>query len=134
MMLTGIVRIGNEPTIRHTNNGDPVLELNLAYSYGRKGEDGKKPTQWIYASMFGPRGEKIVPYIKKGDQIFVTLNDVHISIYQKKDGSGEAYAMRAKVSEIELIGGRPESKPAEKSAPAPKPATGFEGMDDDIPF
>jgi single-strand DNA-binding protein len=139
MMLTGIVRIGNEPVMRATNSGDPVLELNLAYNYGRRDDSGKKPTQWIYASLYGNRGEKLVPYLKKGDQIFVCLNDVHVSIYQKKDGSGEAYAVRAKVQEIELIGNRaaemmPASQRPERQRPAPKPDAGFDAPDDDIPF
>jgi single-strand DNA-binding protein len=138
MMMTGVVRIGNEPVMRTTPNGDQVLELSLAYNYGRKSEDGKKPSQWIQASFWGTRAEKLQPYLKKGDQIFVSLTDVHVSIYEKKDGSGTGASIRAKIGEVELIaGGRTEgqAKPEAKASAKPKADAGsFNDLDDDIPF
>ena len=138
MIMNGNVRIGNEPVMRTTPNGDQVMELSLAYNYGRKGEDGKKPSQWIQASFWGSRAEKLQPYLKKGDQIFVSLTDVHVTIYEKKDGSGTGASIRAKIGEVELIaGGRSEAQPkVEAKAPAkPKADAGsFNDLDDDLPF
>lgn len=135
MIMCGVVRIGNEPVMRTTTGGDQVLELSLAYNYGRKGDDGKKPTQWISASMWGSRAEKLQPYLKKGDQIFVNLTDVHVTIYEKKDGSGQAHAVRAKVGEIELIaGGRSEARAEQKAEKPAAKAGSFDDLDDDIPF
>lgn len=139
MIMNGNVRIGNDPVMRTTPDGQQVLQLSLVYNYGRKGEDGKKPSQWIDASFWGSRAEKLQPYLKKGDQIFVSLTDVHVNIYERKDGGGVGASIRAKVGEIELIpGGRAESKdePAAKSAvkaPA-KPAGSIDELDDDVPF
>ena len=141
MIMNGNVRIGNDPVMRTTPNGDQVLELSLAYNYGRKGEDGKKPSQWIQASFWGSRAEKLQPYLKKGDQVFVSLTDVHVSIYERKDGGGTGASIRAKIGEIELIAGgrseqkaedKPTAKPAAK-APA-KPAGSIDELDSDIPF
>ena len=137
MIQTGVVRIGNEPTIRSIASGDQVLELSLAYDYGRKGDDGKKPTQWIYASLWGSRAEKLKPYLKKGGQIFVVLSDVHMQTYEKKDGSGQATSMRARIEQLELLGGPREQTQHERDK-----ANGYQkdsksaldGLDDDIPF
>jgi single-strand DNA-binding protein len=135
MIMCGVVRIGNDPAMRTTPGGDQVLELSLAYNYGRKGDDGKKPTQWISASMWGSRAEKLHPYLKKGDQIFVNLTDVHVTVYEKKDGSGQAHAVRAKIGEIELIaGGRSEARAEQKSEKPAAKAGSFDDLDDDVPF
>lgn len=132
MIQTGIVRIGKDPELRTTAQGDQVMELSLAYNYGRKGDDGKKPTQWISASMWGSRAEKLQPYLKKGGQVFVVLTDVHVHSYEKKDGTS-GVALRGKVAEIELIGGAPAAEPKQEAKPA-KPAASFDDLDDDIPF
>jgi single-strand DNA-binding protein len=137
MIQTGVVRIGNDPAIRSTNNGDQVLELSLAYDYGRKGDDGKKPTQWIYASLWGTRAEKLKPYLKKGSQIFVVLSDVHMQTYEKKDGSGQATSMRARIEQVELLGGPREQSQHERDKAngyQKEPKSSLDGLDDDIPF
>jgi single-strand DNA-binding protein len=130
MIQTGIVRIGKDPELRTTAQGDQVMELSLAYNYGRKGDDGKKPTQWISASMWGSRAEKLQPYLKKGGQVFVVLTDVHVHSYEKKDGTS-GVALRGKLSEIELIGGAPAAEPRAESKPK---GGSLDDLDDDIPF
>ena len=137
-MFTKAFRIGNEPTIRYTQKGDAVMGLSLAYAYGRKGDDGKKPTQWIDASLWGKQAESLAPYLVKGGQIVATIDDLHIEEYEGRNGAGHKLAGR--VVNLELIGGKPESAPSQRSEPAAQPsprgggASGFDDMDDDIPF
>jgi len=126
MIMCGIVRIGNDPMVRTTPTGDQVLELSLAFNYGKKDQSGRKPSQWISAALWGARAEKLAPYLKKGDQVNVVLSEPHISTYEKKDGSGQGTSLRAKVSEIELIAGGRKDDAKEKP--------GINGLDDDIPF
>jgi single-strand DNA-binding protein len=121
MILAGVVRIGNDPSIRITPSGDQVMELSLAFNYGKKDESGKKPTQWISAALWGVRAEKLAPYLKKGGQVSVVLAEPHISTYDKKDGT-QGVSLRAKISEIELLAGS-KDEPKQKAA-----------LDDDIPF
>lgn len=138
MLTVGIARIGNEPVVRYTAEGKAVLDLSLAYNYGRKGQDGNTPTQWVKASLWGERGEKLQPYLQKGAQIFVQLADLHIETYAKKDGS-PGFDLRARIENVQLIGDR---KADQQPAPheqfqrrAPAPATSVpDGLDDDIPF
>ena len=53
MILTGLARIGKDAELRYTASNEPVANISLAFNYGRKGDDGKRPTQWIEASMWG---------------------------------------------------------------------------------
>lgn len=141
MKAFGIARLGRDGEIRHTAQGEVVASLSLAFSYGRKGQDGKQPTQWVEASLWGKRAEALAPYLRKGDQIGVTLEDVHIETYTGKNGEGHKLA--ARVLDVQLIGGQGgQSNPA-KPAVTAKPTnpigiapagSGFDDMDDDIPF
>jgi single-strand DNA-binding protein len=134
MLTVGIARIGNEPVVRYTSDGKAVLDLSLAYSYGRKGQDGNMPTQWVKASLWGERGEKLQPYLHKGAQIFVQLADLHIETFTKKDGTS-GFDLRARVDNVQLIGERKEQREAAPQRQAPAPASsGMDGLDDDLPF
>jgi single-strand DNA-binding protein len=139
MKSFGLARIGRDAEVRHTSNGDAVVSLSLAFTYGRKGEDGKRPTQWVDAALWGKRAEALAPYLLKGGQISVTLEDVHIETYQGKNG--EAFKLAGKVMDIELAGGgerqaAPAQHPTARPPVAPAPSgSGFDDIpDDDIPF
>jgi len=135
-MFNKLCRIGNDPVIRHTPAGDAVLGLSLAYSYGKKGEDGKKPTQWIDATIWGKQAEAVAPYFKKGDQISVSLDDLHIETYQK-DGA-ERSKLVGRVAAFDFVSGKadaqPAAKPTQSDKPAARPVQNFDSFPDDIPF
>ncbi|MEY3621187.1 MAG: hypothetical protein RL132_269 [Pseudomonadota bacterium] len=98
MLMVGVARVGNEPVARYTPDGKAVMDISLAFDYGRKGSDGRRPTQWVNAAMWGDRVERLQPYLSKGSQVFVTLSEPHIETYEKKDGSGQGFSMRARVT------------------------------------
>lgn len=133
MITIGLVRIGNEPVIRYTADNKPVLDLSLAYNYGRKGQDGKYPTQWVNASLWGDRAEKLLPYLHKGNQIVVHLSDVHIDTYPKKDGT-QGSNLKARIADLNLVnaGEKREEQPAAQSTA--QPARTFDDLPDDLPF
>ena len=130
--LYGIARIGRDTTIRHTQQGEAVAGLSLAFSYGRKGEDGKTPTNWLEGSLWGKRAEALAPHLVKGTSVMVTLNDVHIESFTKQDGTA-ASKMVGRVAEIEFVGAPAAARPA-PPPPPPKPAAAPMDMDQDIPF
>lgn len=138
-MFSKLCRIGNEPTIRFTPNGDAVLNLSLAYSYGRKGEDGKRPTQWIDASLWGKQAEAVQQYLKKGDQISVSVDDLHIETYPKKDGT-EGFKLAGRVASFDFVSAKREESPVKEpaqqasTAAAPAKAGAFDDFDSDQPF
>ena len=147
--LIGLFRLGRDAELRTTGGGDPVASVALAYNFGRKGAEGKQPTQWIEASLWGERADKLVDYLTKGRQIYAQVEDVHVETYQKRDG-GSGTKLTGRIGMLEFAGDRPASAPAPAPAPrapapraaAPAPrgqppaggGSGFDDMDDDIPF
>lgn len=110
--MYSVYRVGNEVTLRYAPNGDAILNLSLAYNYGKKGADDKKPTQWVDAVLFGKRAENLSKHIAKGDQIFAELRDVHIETYEGRNGPGHKLA--AIIDDVELIGGRRDGTAAQQ--------------------
>jgi len=138
--MIGMMRLGRDAELRYTQGGDPVASLSLAYNYGKPGQDGKRQTTWIEGALWGKRAESLTPYLLKGGLHCFTLDELHLQTFQRQDG-GQGTKIAARVLDVEL-GPRQEAgqqaKPTPK--PAPKPAapaatgSGFDDMDDDIPF
>lgn len=121
--MFGVARIGRDAEVRFTQGGDAVVSLSLAFEYGKK-VDGKKPVQWVDGALWGKRGEAMAPYLLKGQQVGVTLEDVHIETYTKGDGSA-GFKLSGKVSNIEFAGSPPQQgqqqAPRQQPAPQPRP-------------
>lgn len=145
MQMIGLARLGRAAELRTIPSGESVANLSLAFNYGRKDQQtGDRPTQWVDGSLWGKQAEALAQYLTKGKLVCVTLEDVHIEQFQGQNGPGHKLA--AKVTKIELAGGRDDagagSAPAQRQpaaaparqAPAPRPAAGFDDIDDDIPF
>lgn len=149
--LTGLFTLGRDAETRTTQSGTTVVQLAVAYNYGRKGDDGKKPTQWVRASMFGKQAEALAPHLTKGKQVSLVIRDLHIATFQKEDGS-TGTSLEGVADFDDFARGQPQSdgsdtgqfSRARSSAPAPAPrpapppaqraASGFDDMDSDIPF
>lgn len=142
MKAQGLARIGKDAELRYTTGGEPVANLSLAFTFGKKGDDGKRPTQWIDASIWGKRAESMAPYLLKGKQIVAYLEDVHLQTYTKGDGTTNT-KMVARLADLEFVSDSSDHKPTQKpqneaqSRPDPAPqGSGFDDMDNDldIPF
>lgn len=133
MKAHGLARIGRDAEVRYTQSGKQVASISLAFTYGRKGDDGNRPTQWVEAALWGERAESAAPYLLKGKQIVAYLEDVRIETYRKNDGS-EAVKMVAKLADFELVANNAESTPVQKPKPAPVKAQIVDDGYEDIPF
>jgi len=138
MKANGLARIGKDAEVRYTPGGAAVANVSLAFTYGKKGDDGKRPTQWVDASLWGQRAESLAPYIKKGGQIVAYLEDVSIQTFTKGDGT-QATKMVARLVDLEFVAGGEQASSQPKPQPKPQAAqqshgSGFDDMDDDIPF
>src|SRR5690606_15224628 len=77
--------------------------------YGRKGDDGNRPTQWLDAQLWGQRAESLSEYLLKGTLLSVVLEDPHIETYDRRDG-GQGFSLRARVVSLEFGGGNSDSR------------------------
>lgn len=148
MKSSGLFRIGRDCEVRFLPNGDAVTNVSLAFNHGKQDQDGKRPTQWIEGVLFGKRAETLAPMLTKGSQHVFHMSDLHIQTYQKNDGT-EGVKLAGRIDDVELTDRRdspaPQRQqatqqrpqaPAQRPAPrqAPRPASGFDDMDDDVPF
>lgn len=130
MKLIGLARLGRDAELRYTPDGTAVASMSLAYDYGGK----ERQTQWVEASMWGDRAEKITQYLTKGKLLLVSLDGPHIDVYQKKDGTTGS-KLTARVIDVEFAGAAPDAAPAVKPpVKAKTPVAAIAGMDDDLPF
>lgn len=159
MILTGTARLGRDAEMRATQGGDSVANFNVAFNYGRKDNNGNRPTQWVRCTLWGKQAEALTPYLLKGQQVTVVLRDVHLEEFDGQNG--RITSLCGTVSDIELVGGRPEGGSNQQQAPRQQQqqqrpqgqgssvpgrtgqqpqqrqqqqAADFDSFDDDIPF
>ncbi len=140
--LTGLFTIGRDAETRTTNTGTVVVNVAVAYNYGRKDADNKKPSQWVRVAMFGKQAEALAPHLLKGKQVSLVIRDLHIATFQKQDGStGTSLEGVADFDDFargpKEVGDAPAPapKPAPRPAPPPSAGSGFDEFDgSDVPF
>ena len=155
--------LGRDPEIRYTPNGSAVCNVTVATSRVRKNKesgDKTEDTEWHRIVFFDKLAEIAGEYLKKGRSVYVE-GRLQTRKWQDKDGV-DKYTTEIVASEMQMLGNRegmgggsssgedsgygsggggyersaPASRPAAAAAnrPAAKSSTGFDSMDDDIPF
>lgn len=76
-------RVGQEPEIKFSANGNPVLKFSVVDTYGR---DEKKKSTWHNVVVFGKLAENVSNSIKKGTTVIV-VGRLEQDEYTKKDGT-----------------------------------------------
>lgn len=119
--------VGKDPELKRVGDND-VLSFTVADSQGRE-----KPTIWWSCQLWGKRATTMQQYLFKGSKVTVT-GQVTEREYTAKDGTRRK-VMDVRVNDLALQGERgQQSAPAPKQDPKPHGATGFDDMDDEIPF
>lgn len=152
---------GRDPEIRYLPSGQPVASVSIATSSRRKDRNSGEvveDTQWHRVTFYDRLAEIAGEYLKKGRPVYVE-GRLKYGKYTGQDGI-ERNTVDIIATELQLLGSRegmgapsedggyapraaapaparsvaaPASRPAPQTAPAPA-ASGFEDMDDDIPF
>jgi single-strand DNA-binding protein len=158
-----IGNLGRDPEVRYTPNGAAICNITIATSRNWKDKNsGEKmeETEWHRVVFYDRLAEIAGEYLKKGRSVYVE-GRLKTRKWQDKDGV-EKYTTEIIADNMQLLGGRdggggaggdegggggysrssqgggggersaPASRPASK--PAAKSSTGFDDMDDDIPF
>lgn len=140
MQLIGLARLGRDAECR-TAGDNVVANLSLAFDYYDPKAEKKRSTTWIEAALWGRQAEALEQYLRKGQMVCATIDDLHLETYQTRDGR-EGTKLAGKVTAIKLAGQRQEGQQAAapalapRPAPAPAPARQTSGFvdDDDVPF
>ena len=138
--------LGRDPEMRTFPSGDQVANVTIATTdrwRDKNTGENKEATEWHRVSFHGRLAEIVGQYLKKGSQVYV---EGSLRTRKWTDQSGqERYATEIRADSMQMLGGRGDGdgsqRPAPRAAPAPRPAppptaagSGFEDMDDDIPF
>ena len=152
--------LGRDPEMRYLPSGEAVANLAVATTDKYKDKSGQlvEATEWHRVSFFGRTAEVCGQYLKKGGQVYIE-GSIRTRKYTDKEGV-EKYATEIRGDRMQMLGGRsgggmadmddggfdqsaepqrsqPRSNPPAGKAPAAaqRPASsGFDDMDDDIPF
>ena len=156
--------LGRDPEVRYTPSGAAVCNLRIATTRNWKNKDsGEKmeETEWHSVVLYDRQAEIAGEYLKKGRPVYIE-GRLKTRKWQDKEGV-DRYTTEIVADSMQLLGGReglgggagggdeeggghsergaapqrsaPASRPsAPASRPAPKSSTGFDNMDDDIPF
>ena len=159
-----VILIGNcgrDPEIRYLPSGQAVANVSIATTSRRKDRtsgETVEDTQWHRVTFYDRLAEIAGEYVKKGRPIYV---EGRLKYGKYTDQAGvEKNTVDIIATELQLLGGREgmgapsggdedggaparrpaaaprpaASAPATRPAAAAKPASGFDDMDDDIPF
>jgi single-strand DNA-binding protein len=158
-----IGNLGRDPEVRYTPNGSAICNISVATTRNWKDKtsgDKVEETEWHRVVFYDRLAEIAGEYLKKGRPVYVE-GRLKTRKWQDKDGK-DVYTTEVIADNMQLLGGREgmgggdsgddhgdrgdrgEGRaPARSAAPAPRPAppkpapkaaTGFDDMDDDIPF
>jgi single-strand DNA-binding protein len=151
-----IGNLGKDPEVRYMPSGSAICNITVATSRQWKDKtsgDRQEETEWHRIVFFDRMAEIAGEFLKKGRPVYVE-GRLKTRKWTDKDGV-EKYTTEIVATDMQLLGSRegmgggdeaggggsfgrerPAARPA--SAPATKPAakssTGFDDMDDDIPF
>ena len=124
--ITATGRLGKDSELRFIASGKPVLGFSIGSDVGW---GDKKHTLWIDCSIWGDRGEKLEPYLKKGTPVTIH-GDADLRMWESGEKHGAS--VTCNVSDVEMHGSKPDAAP--KAEGFRKPATADDFADDDIPF
>lgn len=138
--------LGRDPEMRTFPSGDQVANVTIATTDKWKDKqtgEMKEATEWHRVVFNGRLAEITGQYLRKGSQVYV---EGSLRTRKWTDQSGvEKYSTEIRADQMQMLGQRPEGEgrapspaPAprqQQRAPAPTPqGSGFEDMDDSIPF
>ena len=153
---------GRDPELRYLPSGQAVANVSIATSSRRKDKNSGEmieDTQWHRVTFYDRLAEIAGEYVKKGRPIYVE-GRLKYGTYTDKNTGVEKNTVDIIATELQLLGGREgmggggdeggggggysrpaaaprAAAPSPRPAPAPAPArqsSGFDDMDDDIPF
>lgn len=119
---------GKDPELRRTNAGLAVCSVSIATTTKKK--DGEE-TQWHRVVFYDKLAEIAGEYLKKGSPVYIE-GSIKYGKFTNKDGV-EQHTTDIVANSMQLLGGRQSDEP-KQSKPAKRAESGFDDMDNDVPF
>lgn len=139
--------LGRDPEMRTFPDGGMVVNMAIATTESWKDKntgEKKEVTEWNRVVVNGKLAEICNQYLRKGSLVYVE-GSLRTRKYQK-DGA-DHYATEIRADQMRMLDKRSDSQQGDqvqapaprnaapaRAAPAPRAASGFDDMDDSIPF
>lgn len=133
-----IGNLGRDPEVRYTQGGQPVANFTMATTERWNDPSGEKKekTEWHRIVVWGKQAEIAGEYLRKGRQVYIE-GSLQTREWTDRDGNKRT-TTEVRAQRLQLLGGRPDDRPASAAGPTPPPAEeqGEPGSygEDDIPF
>ena len=127
--------LGRDPEIRHTTDGSPIVNLNVATSEAwtdKTTGERRERTEWHRVVIFNDRlGEVAQKFLRKGSKVYLegALQTRKWQDQQGQDRYSTEVVLQRYRGELVLLDAREERREPEAPAEA-----GGGGLDDEIPF
>ena len=139
--VTLVGRLGQDPEIRFTGEGNAIASFSVATNESWKSKDGtvQERTEWTKVTVFGTTAEKYVqPYIKKGTLVYVE-GSLKTDKWQDKDGNDKySTGVVANIyGGVQILGGGESNTDSSSSMNQERPEKESLNQaveDDDLPF
>lgn len=138
----GIGNLTKDPETRFLPNGDAVTNITIACNETWKDRNGEKQerVEFVRVTFYRKLAEIVGQYLRKGSSVYI---DGRLETRKWTDKQGiDRYSTDIIANEMKMLGGKSDAgygdtggKPV--SGQDSKPAnnnSGFDDMDDDIPF
>lgn len=143
--------LGKDPEMRSFPSGDQVANVTIATTDKWKDKSSgemKEATEWHRVVFNGRLAEIVGQYLRKGSQVYV---EGSLRTRKWTDQSGvEKYTTEIRADQMQMLGSRQgaeaprqeaqrqeaprQAQPARRQEPTRSSSSGFDDMDDDIPF
>ena len=131
-----IGRLGRDPEMRYTPNGNPVTNFSVAtsYSYTTSGGEKREETEWFNVDAWNRLAETCNQYLTKGKLVYVE-GRLRSSTYETQGGE-KRFQNKITVFEVQFLD--PMSRPVNPETPegSPEGSPGDPPPDtaEDLPF
>lgn len=123
--------LGGNAEQRYTQSGDSVVSFSVAV---KSGFGDKASTTWVRCTMFGKRGESVLPYLNKGQLVGVS-GEFSAREWDDKQGQKRT-SIEVRVNDLTLLGGKQDAQQDQRqqTTQQSKKVSHGDGLDSDIPF
>ena len=130
VMLLG--NLGQDPELRMSRDGNPVVRLNVATHHARKTDDGwEEQTDWHRVVVFGNAAEACSKHLSKGAPVIVQGRIRH---REYTDDRGEKRWITEVLTSDVVFLPRPERQASAGTSVPPPPSVMGPHAETDVPF
>ncbi len=138
--ITLVGNLGNDPEMRYTPSGVPVVSFSLAVNKTWVNQEGQRQdkTLWFRVTAWRKQAETVSQYLHKGSKVLIIGEVEEARAFTDRDGNHRA-SLEVTAQTIKFLGGRGEGVPGAEAGgakynEAAHAGGGPELRDEDIPF